>query len=179
MFNIAKGEKNIKTMRRHWLVLVLGILPFAFTACVTAILQNALIAGSMWTPFGTATFPALPEEYIYAAGSVLFLVLWLGAVHFITDYYLDTWIITNERIVGITQHGFFRRHINNFRIERIQDVKTEVNGIFSTLLDIGDVHIETAGHSHDLVMKTIGSPQEVRNIIMEEIKKRPIHLHDV
>lgn len=179
MFKFEKGEKSIKTIRRHWIILIIGTLPFALTAYLTAALQEALVTGSMWTPFGATIFPALPEEYVYAAGSLLFLVLWLGAAHFITDYYLDTWIITNERIVGILQEGFFRRHINNFRIERIQDVKTEVNGIFPTILHIGDVHIETAGHAHDLIMKTVGSPQKIRGVIMEEIKKRPIHLHDV
>ena len=179
MFKLEKSERHIKTIRRHWLVLVVGIIPFLVAGYLTLILQEIFVSGSVWTPFGNASFTAFPEEIVFAGGSLLLLVLWLGVVHFLTDFYLDTWIISNERVVGILQRGFFSRQINNFRIERIQDVQTDVHGFFPTIFDIGDVHVETAGHEHDLIMKTVGGPQKIKQVIMNEIKKRPGNLHDV
>ena len=179
MFNLGTSEKHIKTVRRHWLVFLFGLLPFAFTAYITLLLQNALVAGQVWTPFGNVSFTTFPEAYVYSGAALLFLTLWLAAMHFVTDFYLDTWIVSNERIIGVTQKGFFSREINSFRIERIQDVQTDVHGFFPTIFGIGDVHVETAGHTHDLIMRTVGNPQGLRDIIMEEIRKRPGSLHDV
>lgn len=179
MFKLEKREKHIRTIRRHWLVFLAGVLPFALMAYLTLLLQKLFISGAIWTPFGIATFPAFPENLVYAGGGLLLLLLWLLTTHFITDFYLDTWIISNERIVGILQRGFFSREITNFRIERIQDVKTDVHGFFPTLFNIGDVHVQTAGHDHDLIMKTVGNPQKIKKLIMEQIKHQPGNLHDV
>ena len=179
MFNLEHQERHIKTIRRHWLVFVLGLLPFALTAYLTLVLERALIAGSLWTPFGNMIFPALPSDIVIGLTTLLLLVLWLGAIYFITDFFLDVWIITNERIIGIVQLGLFSRKVNSFRIERIQDVKTEVSGIVQTLFSIGDVHVETASDKHDLIMKTVGSPQNIRRTIMKVVKKNPGGLHDV
>jgi len=179
MFNLGHGEHHKKTIRRHWLVLLFGILPFALVTYLTLLLQEVFVAGAIWTPFGSAQFPAFPEDLVYAGGSLLILVLWLGVMHFITDFYLDTWIISDQRIVGILQRGFFSREINSFRLERIQDVQTNVHGFFPTLFNIGDVHVETAGHSHDLVMRTVGNPHKIRRMIMEELKKKSGSLHGV
>jgi len=179
MFNLGNPETHIRTIRRHWLVFLFGLLPFAFTTYFALFLQDALIAGTLWTPFGNVSFTTFPEAYVYGGVSLLLLTLWLAAMHFVTDFYLDTWIISNERIVGIMQRGFFSREIDSFRIERIQDVQTDIHGLFPTLFDIGDVHVETAGHDHDLIMRTVGNPQKIRNIVMEQIRKRPGSLHDV
>ncbi len=179
MFKLGNKEKHVKTIRRHWLVFVVGVLPFIFAGYLTSLIQEAFITGLVWTPVGTIEFPGFPEEFVTLGAGLLFLLLWLGMMHFITDFYLDTWIISDQRIVGILQRGFFSRQVNSFRIERIQDVQTDIHGFFPTLFNIGDVHVETAGHQHDLVMRTVGNPQRVRRLIMEQIKKRSVHLHDV
>ena len=179
MFNLGKRERHVKTIRRHWLVLFIGTLPFALIAYLILLLQEVFIAGAIATPFGNALFTALPENFVYAGGSLLLLFLWLTLMHFVTDFYLDTWIISNERIIGILQQGFFRRRINSFRIERIQDVQTSVKGVFPTLFNIGSVHVQTAGDNKDLIMHTVGNPHKIRQVIMKEIKKSPGHLHDV
>lgn len=179
MFHLSQGEKHIKTVRRHWLVFVVQLLPFVFGLYVTLVLQNAFILGEIWTPLGYATFPAFPEQYVLIGGNLLILVLWFGVAHLVTDFYLDTWIITDQRIIGILQRGFFSRQVNSFRIERIQDVQTDIHGFFPTIFGIGDVHVETAGHQHDLIMQTVGSPHSIRRAIMEVVKDRPGSLHGV
>ncbi len=179
MFNLGSGEKHRKTIRRHSLVFLVGILPFIFAGYLTSLVQAAFIDGNIWTPLGYVSFPGFPEDIVTLGAGLLFLLLWLGMMHFITDFYLDTWIISNQRIVGIVQRGFFSRQVNSFRIERIQDVQTDIHGFFPTLFNIGDVHVETAGHNEDIIMKTVGNPQKIRRLIMEEIRNRPGSLHDV
>lgn len=179
MFKIAQGEKIRKTVRRHWLVFIGGLIPFAIAAILVHLLQKMLLSGAVWTPLGNAEITAFPEQYVLIATYLLFLVIWLGAMHFVTDYYLDVWIITDQRIIGVLQRGFFSRQVTNFRIERIQDVQTDIHGFFQTIFGIGEVHVQTAGHAHDLIMQTVGAPHHIKQLIMDEVKKRPGSLHNV
>lgn len=179
MIKIEPGEKVIKTVRRHWLVFIGGLLPFAVAALFIHLLQQMLLSGEIWTPLGSAAITTFPEQYILLSGYLLYLIIWLGAVHFFTDYYHDIWIITDQRVIGVLQRGFFSRQVTNFRIERIQDVQTDVHGVLQTLFNIGEVHVQTAGHHHDLIMKTVGAPHTIKSIIMDEVKKRPGSLHNV
>ena len=98
------------------------------------------------------------------------LVLWIGAFNLFTQYYLNHWVITNLRIVRIRQHGFFAREVASFHLIRVQDVTTEVNGIFADLLGYGHVRVQTAGtDSKHFVMDGIDDPQGMRDMIMSEI----------
>ena len=66
------------------------------------------------------------------------------------------------------QHGFFRREIASFRLERLQDVTTEVRGIVATFLKYGDVHVQTAGTDREFVFKYAANPKEVKEKILTE-----------
>lgn len=179
MITFAPGEKVELVVRRHWLVFVAGLIPFFITGVLVLLLKEMLLVGEVLTPLGTIPISTFPPEYIHIGANLVLLFMWLGVMHFVTDYYLDTWIITNERIIGILQRGFFSRQITNFRIERIQDVQTNTHGFFQTIFGIGDLHVQTAGHAHDLIMHTIGNTKDVKQKIMDMIKARPLHLHDV
>ena len=75
----------------------------------------------------------------------------------------------------VDQRGFFRRFISSFRLERLQDINTEVNGIIATILDYGTVEAQTAGSSHEtFVGYYMPKPQEIK----AEIIRFADHLSD-
>ena len=45
-----------------------------------------------------------------------------------TDYYLDTWIVTTERIISIEQKGLFERTASELDLISVQDATAEVHG---------------------------------------------------
>ena len=85
-----------------------------------------------------------------------------------TDYYLDVWMVTDKRVIDIEQKGFFHRQTSVFRIERIQDVTVETHGIVATLLNFGDIHVQTAGEGQEFIMRGIANPKYVRRVILRQ-----------
>jgi len=104
--------------------------------------------------------------------SAYYLFLWLFAFFTFIDYYLDVWIITNERIIDIEQRGFFSRVIAEHKLFRIQDVTSEVHGVFPTLIGYGDIFVQTAGTKQRFHFDDIPNPGIVRNMIIKLVQKK-------
>jgi uncharacterized membrane protein YdbT with pleckstrin-like domain len=84
-----------------------------------------------------------------------------------TDYYLNVWCVTNKRIVNVHQIGLFRRKIGSFRLERMQDVNVEINGVLATLLDYGTIHVQTASADmEEFKASFLPRPQEIKSVIL-------------
>lgn len=166
-FTFEKDEQLIRVVRRHWLVLLWRLLPIVFLALFVELIKTVLAL--LPTTLSSFTL-AIPAELLSAAILLFYLFLWMAAFFVFTDFYLDVWYITSKRIVSVEQIGFFYRDIKSFRVERIQDTQTVVFGFIHTIFGIGDVHVETAGEEHEIVMETVAQPRKVREIIMQVAK---------
>lgn len=93
--------------------------------------------------------------------SAYVLTILLLFFHNFIDYYLDVWVVTNERLLNIEQKGFFSRVIAEIRYYRVQDVASEVKGIISTLFNYGDVTVQTAGTQPRFTMKQVPNAHAV------------------
>jgi uncharacterized membrane protein YdbT with pleckstrin-like domain len=98
--------------------------------------------------------------------NTLFLFLWLFGFLVWIDYYFDVWIITNERIVNIEQKGLFNRHISELRFSRVQDVTASVDGLVPTMLNFGDVYVQTASEEDHFIFRQVGDPFAVKDEVM-------------
>lgn len=78
------------------------------------------------------------------------------------EFYLDEWVVTNDRVVDVEQRGLFARTISELDLFRIQDVTAEVNGIFATFFNYGDVHVQTASQNGDIIFRAIPEPNRIR-----------------
>lgn len=164
---LTKGEHVHMVVRRHWIAIVGSILPGIVIAVFVLVLRGFLTGATIPTPGGTAALPSIPEAYINGATGIILLIILMHLFHIFADYYLDVWIITNRRIIGILQRGFFSREINSFRLERFQNVQTDVHGFFPTIFNYGEIHIETAGQHHEVVMYTVPNPKKIRDVLMK------------
>lgn len=172
MIHLLKDERVEAVIRKHWLVLlgdsigliILYVIPFIiywyfFDSAVTI---DFLIDKIYFNPS--------PSVLVFAV-SAWTLLAWAKLFAIWTDYYLDVWFITNRRIIDIEQRGFFNRNVSTFRMERIQDVTVEIKGIVATLLNFGNIHVQTAGESQEFIIKGIGRPKYVKDIIMHQTDK--------
>lgn len=107
-------------------------------------------------------FPAL-----VLAGSIYFLSVWLFSFTHFVDYWLDLWIVTNDRIVNIEQQGLFARTISELDLFRIQDVTSEVKGFFPTMFNYGNVYIQTAAAHPRFTFEQVPNPHEIRKAILD------------
>lgn len=104
-------------------------------------------------------------------GSLYYLSVWLFFFTVFVDYYLDVWLVTNDRVVNILQHGLFARTISELDLYKVQDVTSEVKGFFQTMFNFGDVYIQTAGSVGRFVFHNIPDPHAVRTRIVDLISE--------
>ncbi|MEA2007432.1 MAG: PH domain-containing protein [Patescibacteria group bacterium] len=160
-----KDEEIIVMLRRHWIILLIECIPLIIFLAV-------LIAESFFVPFLAQTFPIeINPKFFSLISSFLFLFYWLILFVVWLDYYLDVWIVTDQRIINIEQFSLFRREISELDHGKIQDVTTEVHGIIPTILKFGSVHIQTAGSKTRFEFKQVPDPMLVRTMIMKLQKK--------
>ena len=168
------NEKIIKICRRDLFVLFKRVLFVAFLAFVPAALFYIL--SFVFTQFIFQDSIAYPLFVIFI--SAYYLFVWLLLFFLFVDYYLDAWIITSERIIDIEQNGFFARTISEEMLYRIQDVTSEVDGVFPTIFRYGDVHIQTAGTEERFFFHQVPEPEEVRDTIIKLVEKSKLFHKD-
>lgn len=164
MINIAPGEQVLKTVRKHWFFVALkmgslGLLllaPFLILAILSVVGEEHS---------AIATFLTEQRSTINFIIVLWFLFVWYRLFHLWTDFYLDKWVITDRRIIDIEQKGFFVREVSNFRIDRIQDVTTSMNGLLETFLNFGDIKVQTAGDNGDFTIPDIPRPMDLKEFI--------------
>lgn len=160
------GEKIIEVIRRDifilvkriFLFIILIILPVIFFQMMIFIYPNLLN--------GSISYPA-----VAIMASAYYLFIWLFFFFSFIDYYLDVWIITNERIIDVEQRGFFSRTISEQRLYRVQDVTSEVHGFFPTIFKYGNVFVQTAGIKQRFFFHEVPHPEKVRDTIIKLIEK--------
>jgi hypothetical protein len=168
--NQRPNERVILFMRRHWIALLPIIFGFLGLTVIPLSIgyyfQDKVLAWFDHPVIG-------PIATIFV--SMYFLSLWLFAFVEFTDYYLDTWIVTNERIINIEQEGLFNRTASELDLAAVQDTTAEIRGILQTLLTYGNVYVQTAGEKGRFLFKMINDPEHVKEMVtrlVEEDKKR-------
>ncbi|MBI4437335.1 PH domain-containing protein [Candidatus Uhrbacteria bacterium] len=168
--NQRPDERVILFLRRHWFAILAIVVAF------TLLVSIPLILG--WFFWGRVSVwlehPVL-GPLVVIIGSIYFLCVWLFAFLEFTDYYLDTWIITNERIINIEQQGLFNRTASELDLAAVQDATAEIRGLWQTLFTYGNVFVQTAGEKNRFHFKNINDPEQVKELItalVEDDKRR-------
>ncbi len=179
MIEVEKDEKIIRIVRRHWFVLLgdMLILIFAVIMPVILLVFLHLIPIEKILAFSGSTFAA-GGFFLFA----WFTIVWMMGWNIWTNYYLNVLMITDKRVFDIDQMGLFKRKSESFRIDRIQNVSVRQSGIIQTLLDFGDIDIETAGNSENITAQYIVRPYEIKKLInqIQDVtldKSQEVHLH--
>jgi len=178
-FELEPGEKIMRSVRKHWFLFVMQMLPFLLLAYLPTLFPNVMQSFANMTPSAGALASGLTlaNPWFRLFLGMWWLMLWILAFNVFTSYFLNMWIITTTRIVHIRQYGFFSRQVSSFLLSHIQDVTTNIDGLFATLLDYGTVRAETAGEAApDFSMAGIPDPTGIRDLIMREIAE--LHLSE-
>ena len=162
--NQQRGEKTVLFLRRHWIEIIAMLFFAAAFGATPAIFYLVLLTTGMdLTQITWQVFGILGLCMYSLVGLLLLMTLF-------TDYYLDTWIVTTERIVNIEQLGLFSRVISTLHLNQIQDVTAETHGFFETIFTYGNVRIQTAGSTERFHFKNIDNPEDVKNIIVQQVE---------
>lgn len=164
--DLTPDETILRIIHRHFFSFVDDAMSIVFFFALPLIFAIAMM---FFVPSGTVStlFPENANVGIlyFALTGVLFA--WMYAWWRWTDHFLNVIVITNERIYEVKQHGFFRREVGSFGLDRIQNITTTQKGIIATALNFGDLYIETAGENENLNMLTVPNPSELKQFINE------------
>ena len=91
-------------------------------------------------------------------------------------WYFSIYIVTDQRLIQITQKGFFHKKVVDLALNQIQMVNYEVNGIQETLLGFGTIMVQT--FAGDLIIHNVHKPAHVQHEILEILRTRGIAIHN-
>jgi len=106
--------------------------------------------------------------YIVAVLALLFIFSRIFRAYFI--YSNSFCLITNQRVINVDQRNFFNRRITETDYSKIQDVTNSTSGAVGTILEVGEIVIQTAGTQNQLIIKFIPNPYQVQQEITKNIK---------
>ncbi len=95
-------------------------------------------------------------------GSIFLFMSWVS-------WYYTVFIMTDQRLLQITQKGFFNKSVVDIGLDKIQNVNFKVSGMQETLLGFGTILVQT--FVGDLVMDHIHHPAKVQEHIVKIIKE--------
>ncbi len=175
MIELNKKEEIQTIKRKHILILILELIPLALFGLVLVVAMVLLPfafedpdwMSDLYNYFGQ--FNSL--YFIYFLISLLFFLLWNIAFLLFSVYYLDCWIVTDQRTIHTELKGLFNRYISSIYHHRIQDVSVDVGGVLPTYFNFGDLQIQTAGNFREFIFKKIPEPYETKSVVMEAQKK--------
>lgn len=166
-------EKIFLLIRKHWF----NYLIFFFITLLTIL---PVVVTVIYLNYRPVDVSPMTYEILIVVFSIFILFMLGVQLYGFVDYYLDIYIVTDQRIVDISQLGLFQRKISELQMRQVQDVSASVNGIFNTLLHFGDVLIQTAAERENFIFQSIPHPYTVAKQIVdlhekdvESTKKKP------
>lgn len=148
---------------------------------VLLLLRQAFITNIRWiaTAIVMALLPptalmfvdisAWPENYTFM-GILVWYVFVFGFVfeNFLT-WYFNVYIVTDERVIDYDFYSLLFKRVSASKIDDIQDVTYEMAGIASSILNYGNVYIQTAAERIELEFHSVPNPELVVRLLNELI----------
>jgi hypothetical protein len=153
-----EDEEVIFVFRKHPVVMRKGLILFCLGPLI-GVLPAAINPNLGFSGF----FGGMAAGFIL--GLLLFIPSWIV-------WFYSVFIVTNQRLIQITQKGFFNKSVVDLGLGKIQSTNYEVKGIQATLLGFGTIMIQT--YMGDLVVHEVHHPAEVIRKINDVLRSEGI-----
>lgn len=120
-----------------------------------------------------AFYSVLPFfEFLPSGFKVIIVLIWyLITFAFILEKFLSWFfnvnILTDERIIEVDFLNLIYREMTDANIDQIQDVTVQMGGGIRTLLNFGNIQIQTAAEIPQIQFESIPAPDKVAKILRE------------
>jgi hypothetical protein len=85
------------------------------------------------------------------------------------NWYFNVFIITSKKIVDFDVRGLTYKNTSETALRNVEDVTSRVVGTLGTVLNIGEVSVQTAGEEREFEFEKMDNPSEIRDIISDLI----------
>ena len=146
-------EEVISLYRKHPVVMRKGLI-FFMLWILAGLLPFSFYFYTSWAP------PLLLGCIVI--GLLTFFYSWIG-------WYFTVCIVTDQRLIQISQKGLFNRSVVDLGLDKIQNVNFQIAGLQETLLGFGTINIQT--FVGDLILEQMHHPQEIQQELIRVIKE--------
>jgi hypothetical protein len=161
---ISKDEEVVDVVRRHWV----SIAPITFALVALGVLD---LLGFYFLGRYRQDLEQFGSPALILVGLVA-LLIFTGLLLYVTWWVFrqNCIIITDKNVYLVSQHSLFSNEVDQFGLERLQEVAAMQPGFFAYMLNYGNVTAETAGEEKNLEFRHARKPHETANRIMERHK---------
>lgn len=157
-FALPEGERALMISKAHWSSYLSVWLKVVATAIILV-----LILTFSWENWW--------NSHVGKAGVAFFLILAFGYVIFdFWNRFLTSYIITQCRLIDITQERFFRRTITEIDINEVEEIIYKQRSLWDKIFKKGDLIIKLKEEKGVLVFYDVLEGEKAREVI-EEINK--------
>jgi hypothetical protein len=111
-------------------------------------------------------------SYFFIGLGIGFIVGLLVMMPYWIAWFYSVYIVTNQRLIQITQKGLFHKSVVDIGLNQIQMVNYEINGLQETLLGFGTIIIQT--YMGDLTIHDAHHPKKVQKEILGILRNQGI-----
>jgi hypothetical protein len=152
-------EQIVLLLRQHPVVNVKWIV-------ITILL---LTGPTLLSIFGLFSF--LPTGFPLVISLIWYLVTSAYAIEGFLSWYFNVYFVTTERVIDVDFFNLIDKRVSDAEIERIQDVSYTTNGFAGTVLNFGNVFIQTAAEVSEFQFESVPNPEKVTKILNDLIEK--------
>ncbi len=149
-------EEVLLVFRKHPVVMRRGLV-YASVAILLGTVPSLIKPEFSWF------FIGLGAGFVLAA--LVFFPFWIS-------WYYSVYIVTNQRLIQITQKGMFHRSMVALGLSQIQMVNYEIGGFQETVLGFGTINIQTFVGS--LTIHEVHHPAKIQKEILEILREEGI-----
>lgn len=137
------------------------------------VMRKGLIIASVILLLGTVPSLIKPDfTYLFGGLAAGLILAALAFMPFWVSWYYSVYIVTDQRLLQVTQKGFWNRSVIDIGLPQIQMVNYEVDGLQETLLKFGTIMMQT--FVGDLVIHDVHNPEHIQKKLMGILRDRDI-----
>lgn len=149
-------EEVLFVFRKHPVVMRKGLI-----IGLLCVLLGSLVV--FWQPTYTAFLLGVLGGIIL--GALIMLPSWI-------TWYFSVFIVTDKRLIQVTQKGFFHKSVIDMGLNQIQMVNYQVAGLQETMLGFGTIMMQT--FVGDLIIHEIPHPAKIQKKLLEILREQGV-----
>ncbi len=162
MFNfpgLRQNEHIVFFIRKQWTAYISVVVKLFLNLAVVFLFAYFLLNKM---PTGSAIHTIFLELLL-----LYLLGVWWWVFNAWLDEALDTFVVTNERMIDTTQSAFLSMEIASADLDQIQDVRGKIAGFLGGLFRFGNLETQTAGSKILFLMDYVENPERYIDQIIE------------
>jgi hypothetical protein len=156
-----ENEKILMVIRKHPIVYIrIIVVSVIFVGLPLMFLYLFAIREHLFADNNIINALVILFACLYALYGMLFTCMAL------MDEQFDLFIVTNDRLIDITQVTILKSTVSSTPLKHIQDTTSSLSGLFQTFINYGDIEVQTAGNSPVFHIDRVPDPSMVARKIL-------------